>query len=148
MLVSPRSTPLKLTPSGFEGVPPSGGSNGCEDRQMVGKSRPEVKETGAPPEFARSRSALLAGLAVLAGSLGRRFLWRYPAAMPPPQDPSTSDPAAGLCSCCGHARRIESDRGSHYYLCELSASDPAFPKYPRLPVLHCPGYELASSETC
>jgi len=27
-------------------------------------------------------------------------------------------------------------------LCELSKTDPRFPKYPRLPVLACPGYEL------
>jgi hypothetical protein len=25
-------------------------------------------------------------------------------------------------------------------LCDRSASDPAFAKYPRLPVLQCPGY--------
>jgi hypothetical protein len=38
-------------------------------------------------------------------------------------------------------RRIESDRGSTFYRCELSATDPKFPKYPRLPVLHCRGFE-------
>jgi hypothetical protein len=26
-------------------------------------------------------------------------------------------------------------------MCELSKSDPGFPKYPRLPVLECRGYE-------
>lgn len=26
-------------------------------------------------------------------------------------------------------------------MCERSKSDPAYPKYPRLPVLECPGYE-------
>jgi hypothetical protein len=48
---------------------------------------------------------------------------------------------AGLCDSCQHALRIQSDRGSVFYLCELSASDPRFPKYPALPVIQCPGYK-------
>ncbi|HXZ10964.1 MAG TPA: hypothetical protein VEG64_01105 [Candidatus Sulfotelmatobacter sp.] len=47
---------------------------------------------------------------------------------------------AGLCADCIYARRIESSRGSKFILCERSATDPAYPKYPRLPVLTCPGY--------
>jgi hypothetical protein len=47
---------------------------------------------------------------------------------------------AGLCSRCRHARRVESDRGSVFILCEFSAVDPSFPKYPRLPVLSCSAY--------
>jgi hypothetical protein len=47
---------------------------------------------------------------------------------------------AGLCGDCTHSRSIRSDRGSIFYLCSLSARDPAFPKYPRLPVLECDGY--------
>jgi len=27
-------------------------------------------------------------------------------------------------------------------MCERSLSDPSFPRYPRLPVLECRGYEL------
>jgi hypothetical protein len=50
---------------------------------------------------------------------------------------------AGLCADCAHSNRIESSRGSLFYLCELSARDPAFPKYPRLPVLQCSGYTRA-----
>jgi hypothetical protein len=38
-------------------------------------------------------------------------------------------------------RLIESDRGSTFYLCELSVADPTFPKYPRLPVLQCSGFQ-------
>jgi hypothetical protein len=49
-------------------------------------------------------------------------------------------PNAGLCADCLHARRIESPRGSVFILCQLSATDPRFPKYPRLPVLQCSGY--------
>ena len=46
----------------------------------------------------------------------------------------------GLCANCRHARIIRSDRGSVFYLCELSFTDARFPKYPRLPVLACSGY--------
>jgi hypothetical protein len=47
---------------------------------------------------------------------------------------------AGLCANCGHARVIESARGSKFVLCGLAATDARFPKYPRLPVLQCVGY--------
>ena len=49
--------------------------------------------------------------------------------------------AAGLCAACLHARRIESARGSVFILCNLSLTDPRFPKYPGLPILTCDGYE-------
>ncbi|MGQ0813615.1 MAG: hypothetical protein ACT4O1_04040 [Gemmatimonadota bacterium] len=35
---------------------------------------------------------------------------------------------------------IENKRGSRFLLCELSKTDPRFPKYPPLPVLRCAGY--------
>jgi len=47
----------------------------------------------------------------------------------------------GLCASCAFARRIESARGSQFVLCERSRTDAAFPKYPRLPVFACAGYE-------
>jgi hypothetical protein len=47
---------------------------------------------------------------------------------------------AGLCADCLHARRIESERGSVFVMCQLSATDVNFAKYPRLPVLSCAGY--------
>ncbi len=47
---------------------------------------------------------------------------------------------AGLCADCLHARRIESERGSVFVMCQLSATDANFAKYPRLPVLSCAGY--------
>jgi hypothetical protein len=47
----------------------------------------------------------------------------------------------GLCENCRHARVIRSDRGSVFHLCQLSLTDPSFPKYPRLPVIECRGYE-------
>jgi hypothetical protein len=46
----------------------------------------------------------------------------------------------GLCTDCRFMRLVRSDRGSVFFLCELSASDSSFPKYPRLPVLECSGY--------
>jgi len=49
--------------------------------------------------------------------------------------------AAGLCSHCRHSQVIESSKGSVFLLCELSKTDPRFPKYPRLPVVSCIGYE-------
>jgi len=47
----------------------------------------------------------------------------------------------GLCATCLHARRVESARGSVFLLCELSRTDRRFPKYPRLPVVTCPGHQ-------
>ena len=46
----------------------------------------------------------------------------------------------GLCLDCVHSQRIQSARGSTFYRCILSETDPIFPKYPRLPVLQCAGY--------
>lgn len=53
------------------------------------------------------------------------------------------DPQTGLCKACLHARTIESAKGSSFLLCQRSATDPSYAKYPRLPVLSCPGYEPA-----
>jgi len=46
----------------------------------------------------------------------------------------------GLCVDCQHAQRIQSARGSTFYRCKLSDTDPSFTKYPRLPVVRCAGY--------
>lgn len=58
-----------------------------------------------------------------------------------------SPPKIGLCADCRFMRKIQSDRGSTFYLCELSATDLSYAKYPRLPVLQCKGYEARSLET-
>jgi len=47
----------------------------------------------------------------------------------------------GLCCDCQFAQRITSSKGSQFLLCNLSKTDPRFPKYPRLPILSCSGYE-------
>jgi len=67
----------------------------------------------------------------------------------PPADRSVEpgDSEVGLCFVCRQARRVRSDRGSLFYLCERSRVDPAFPMYPRLPVVECAGFELAPSLT-
>ncbi len=51
--------------------------------------------------------------------------------------------SAGLCADCIHSQRIESERGSTFILCRLSLTDSRFAKYPRLPILACPGYKSA-----
>ena len=53
---------------------------------------------------------------------------------------------AGLCASCKHVQLIKSDRGSVFYFCRLSMIDPQFPKYPRLPVLSCAGYEAEEEQ--
>jgi hypothetical protein len=73
--------------------------------------------------------------------LSSGVLPRYPPSMPDPNSPPKPSPAVGLCSSCRHARTIESAKGSSFLLCLRSVTDPAFPKYPRLPVLACPGHE-------
>ena len=47
----------------------------------------------------------------------------------------------GLCHSCRHAATVVNDRGSVFYLCERSKTDPRFPRYPRLPVVECIGYD-------
>jgi hypothetical protein len=49
-------------------------------------------------------------------------------------------PRAGLCATCAHVQRVGSSRGSVFYLCRLSFTDPRFPRYPSLPVMACAGY--------
>ena len=56
------------------------------------------------------------------------------------------DEKLGLCATCRFGQLIASPRGSQFLLCEKSKpeagpSHPQFPKYPRLPVVVCPGYE-------
>jgi hypothetical protein len=48
---------------------------------------------------------------------------------------------AGLCDGCRHQRIVKNTRGSRFSLCERSKLDPDYPRYPRLPVLECAGYE-------
>jgi len=59
-----------------------------------------------------------------------------------PRSPGTAPaPNAGLCNTCRHQRLVGNTRGSVFSLCERSREDPAFPRYPRLPVRTCRGFE-------
>jgi len=55
--------------------------------------------------------------------------------MPRTEPRAQASGPVGLCQDCANAKIIRSDRNSIFYQCRLSATDPAFPKYPRLPVL-------------
>ncbi len=49
-------------------------------------------------------------------------------------------PRVGLCAGCMNAHVIESRRGSRFYRCRLADIDPAFLRYPQLPVISCTGF--------
>jgi hypothetical protein len=46
-----------------------------------------------------------------------------------------------LCETCGWMREVITPKGSRFLLCQLSRTDPAFPKYPPQPVVRCAGYQ-------
>lgn len=52
----------------------------------------------------------------------------------------------GLCAHCTWCRVVATGR-SRFYLCRRSSSDPAYRKYPPLPVVRCPGHEEGRPET-
>ena len=45
-----------------------------------------------------------------------------------------------LCETCALMREVVTPRGSRFLLCQLSQTDPDYPKYPRQPVVRCEGY--------
>jgi hypothetical protein len=49
----------------------------------------------------------------------------------------------GLCRTCLHPKLNETRRGTVYLRCARAAWDPRLPRYPRLPVAKCPGFERA-----
>jgi len=53
---------------------------------------------------------------------------------------SESPQQVGLCAGCRHARIVRTPR-SRFWLCERSRDDASYDRYPRLPVLACPGFE-------
>lgn len=67
-----------------------------------------------------------------------------PPVLPEPARNGAPDP--GLCAACRHVHRNETRKGTVYWRCTRAATDPRFPKYPRLPVLTCPGFEPEGSE--
>lgn len=65
----------------------------------------------------------------------------------PPLTDDRERARVGLCFVCRQARRIRSNRGSVFYFCERSQTDPRFEKYPRLPVISCRGFDPAEEAT-
>ncbi|MER3522993.1 MAG: hypothetical protein C4326_02730 [Ignavibacteria bacterium] len=61
----------------------------------------------------------------------------------PDQDIGTNrhEMRIGLCADCLHHDLVRSAKSSEFHRCLRSAGDPQFPKYPRLPVFSCSGYE-------
>ena len=55
---------------------------------------------------------------------------------------ATLPPEAGLCATCRHTREIVSSKGSRFYYCGRSKTDPDYVRYPNLPVLACGGYQF------
>jgi propionyl-CoA synthetase len=47
----------------------------------------------------------------------------------------------GLCAACAHAKLNETHRGPAYLRCTRAAWDARLPRYPRLPVTECIGFE-------
>jgi hypothetical protein len=60
-----------------------------------------------------------------------------------PDEPAPTDirSMAGLCGDCRHAIVRPTKRGTVYLRCGLAALDDRFAKYPRLPVISCPGHQ-------
>jgi hypothetical protein len=48
---------------------------------------------------------------------------------------------AGLCATCQHQQIVRTTRGSTFSLCRRSKTEPEYPRYPRLPVVECRGWE-------
>jgi len=47
----------------------------------------------------------------------------------------------GLCDSCVHQQIVRNTRGSVFSLCRRSRDEPAYPRYPRVPVLECRGHD-------
>ncbi len=59
-----------------------------------------------------------------------------------PRERAEAELRVGLCLTCVHSRAVTHPRGGDpYWRCDLADTDKRFPKYPRLPVLQCIGYE-------
>ena len=57
----------------------------------------------------------------------------------------TARTPAGLCDSCRHQKLIRTGRGSEFSMCLRSKTEAGYPKYPRVPVRACPGFQGRSS---
>jgi hypothetical protein len=55
-------------------------------------------------------------------------------------------PDVGLCATCRFVRLVPSVRNATYYRCGRSDDDQSYPRFPRLPVVSCAGYERRAIE--
>lgn len=46
-----------------------------------------------------------------------------------------------LCEACAWMREMVTPKGSRFLLCQLSQTNPDFPKYPPQPVVRCAGFQ-------
>jgi hypothetical protein len=46
-----------------------------------------------------------------------------------------------LCETCSSMREVVTPKGSRFLLCQLSRTNPDYPKYPPQPVVRCDGYQ-------
>jgi len=53
----------------------------------------------------------------------------------------------GLCAACRHAKLNETRRGTAYLRCGRAAWDDSLPRYPRLPVVNCTGFQPAVEDS-
>jgi hypothetical protein len=60
-------------------------------------------------------------------------------------DAAPAGPQPGLCVTCRYSRLIVSGKGSRFFYCSLAETDERYPKYPRLPVSRCSGYQTQPS---
>jgi hypothetical protein len=54
-------------------------------------------------------------------------------------------PPAGLCDTCRHQQVVRTTRSS-FSLCRRWKQDDRYPRYPRLPVTRCPGFERRADD--
>jgi hypothetical protein len=59
------------------------------------------------------------------------------------RDPS----GVGLCATCRYAATQKSSRGSLFWRCLRADEDPAYRRYPPIPVQVCLGHEAGDGET-
>lgn len=107
---------------------------------------PAAATPGARLNGGREASSETAVAKAWSGSYCFKRRVRYAGGMANPDETSMVQERAGLCGHCIHAKRVESSRGSLFLLCELSRSDARFTKYPRLPVMSCPGYQKSAKQ--
>jgi hypothetical protein len=59
-------------------------------------------------------------------------------------DDKLSAPEGGLCTDCHSVRVLVTGKGSRFFYCLRSEVDAHYPRYPRVPVQQCAGYESKS----